>query len=150
MKVGKPNNGDPYTKFGVLLKHGKTVSSTETDDSGFYFVYIDNSGVAGSDRTVSVATYHQFDRVWGADWQFNEPNKEISKPLDSSYDYKANFIDLRLVKRGSSYSFYVGDTKTPVLTFEGWNDACSVGLMSFNLPFEAKDSFYSANKEQTL
>lgn len=148
MKIGQPNNGDPYTKFGVLLKHGKTVSSAETDDSGFCFVYIDNSGSVGSDRTVSVATYHQFDRVRGADWQFNEPNKEISKPLDSSYDYKEGFIDLRFVKNGSSYAFYAGDMGTPVLTFEGWNDACSVGLMSFNLPFEAKDSSYSVNKEQ--
>lgn len=141
MKIGPVNNGDPYTKFGVILKHGK--SADEADDSGLYFLYIDNSGIEGSDRTVSVATFHQYGSVWGADWQFNQPKKEISQLLDVSYDYKSDFIDLRLVKNASSYAFYAGDMDHPILSFEGWDGACSVGVMSFNLPFEAKGSSYS-------
>ncbi len=150
MKIGEPNNHDPYTKFGIILKHNKPVSTSDADDSGFYFIYIDNSGIEGSDRTVSVATFHQFGNVWGADWQFNEPKKEISQPLDASYDYKSDFIDLRLVKSGSSFAFYAGDMTTPILAFEGWENACSVGVMSFNLPFEAKESSYSNTQEQKL
>ena len=141
MKIGERNNNDPYTKFGIILKHGKN----KTSDSKFYFIYIDNSGIEGSDRTVSVATFHQFGTVWGADWQFNEPKKEISKPIDASYDYKSSFIDLRLEKNDSSYTFYAGNMETPILTFEGDKDSCSVGVMSFNLPFEAKESSYLNN-----
>ena len=150
MKIGQPNNYDPYTKFGIILKHSNLVATIDTDDSLFYFIYIDNSGIDGSDRTVSIATYHQFGNIWGAGWQFNEPKKEISQPLDNSYDYKSSFIDLRLVKNASSFAFYAGDMTTPILTFEGYKDACSVGVMSFNLPFEAKEFSYSNNQEQKL
>lgn len=137
MKIGEVNNNDPYSKFGIILKHPKSI---DKDDSCLYFIYIDNSFV--DKGKVGVATYHCYEDISGASWQFNYPKKEISGPLDSNYEYSSDFIDLRLVKSSSSIRFYAGDMINPILSFEGHEGKASVGIMSFNLPFIAKDSSY--------
>ena len=137
MKIAEVNNNDPYSKFGIILKYPKSI---DKDDSCLYFIYIDNSIV--DKGKVGVATYHCYGDIPGASWQFNYPKKEISGPLDSKYEYNSDFIDLRLVKSNSSISFYAGDMINPILSFEGYEGKTSVGIMSFNLPFIAKDSSY--------
>lgn len=126
----KADLGDPYPKFGMVIR---------TSDN-ILFYYIDGSGGYTKSRVGHVEQDTNGDWLWGS---------SVEQNTTSTLSYKeGEYTKLGILREGSTIKLYANDelvfTITDIRAFDENTDA-AIGILSFTTGIEIKDYFYTTD-----